>query len=124
MFSNCINIIKLTLKHNKKGFIINNNKNNLNVIKAFIKINVIKFIIIKNNKIIVYLNYHNDKPVFYNITNLYKSSNKKFISLKNLKKLSLKYNWIFLISSSKGLINNYEAINLNVGGLIIAKIWN
>lgn len=124
MFYNCINLIKISTKHKKKGFIINNSKKNINILKAFIKINIIKFINIKNNKIIVYINYKNNKPVFNNIINIFKSSNKKFISLKNLKKISNKHNWVFILSTNKGLINNYEALKLKVGGLIIAKIWN
>lgn len=124
MFYNCINLIKISIKHKKRGFIINNTKKNINILKVFIKINVIKFINIKNNKIIVYINYKNNKPIFINIINLFKNSNKKFISLKNLKKISLKHNWIFILSTNKGIINNYEALKLNIGGLVLAKIWN
>ena len=124
MFVNCINLIKICIKHNKKGFIIKKTNKNINVLKAFIKINIIKFIFIKNNTITVYINYKNNKPVFKNIINIFKSSNKKFISLKNLKKINSKHNWIFILSTNKGIINNYEALKLKIGGLIIAKIWN
>ena len=124
VISNCINLIKMTIKHKKKGFIINNNKKNLNIIKAFLKINIIKFIKIKENKLIVYINYFNNKPVFKNILNIFKPGNKKYLTLKNLKKINKKYNWVFLISSSKGIINSYEAATLKTGGLILAKFWN
>lgn len=124
MFSNCINLINLSIKHNKKGFIINYNSKNINILKVFLKINIIKYMQIKDNKIIVYINYHNDKPVFRNIINLFRVSNKKYISLKNLEKIKKKHNWILILSTNKGILNNYEANNLKLGGLVLAKIWN
>lgn len=124
MFFNCVNIIKLSIKYKKKGFIIHKNNNNMNIIKNFIKINLIKYIFLKNNKIVAFLNYYNNRPVFKNIINLFSYSNKKTISLKNIKKINNKHNWIILISTNKGILNNFEAEKLGVGGLIIAKIWN
>lgn len=122
--SNCINLIKISIKHKKKGFIIINNKKNLTILKAFLKLNIIKFIKIDKEKLIVYINYFNEKPIFNNIINMFKPGNKKYLTLKNLKKINKKYNWIFLISSNKGIINSYEAIKLNTGGLLLAKLWN
>lgn len=120
----CINLIKVSILKNKKGFIIKNNNKNINILKVFLKINIIKFIKIKNDYIIVYINYINNKPVFKNIENMFKPSNKNYISLKELKKINEKHNWIFLISTNKGIINSLDAINLKIGGLLIAKIWN
>lgn len=122
--SNCINLIKLSIIKNKKGFIIINNSKNINILKVFLKLNIIKFIKIKNNYIIVYINYVNNKPVFNNISNIFKSSNKNFITLKEIIKINQKHNWILIISTNKGIINSIDAIKLNVGGLILAKIWN
>ena len=124
MFYKCINITKVCIKHKKKGFIINNNNNNIKILKSLLKINIIKFMVIKNNKIIAHINYHNNAPIFNNIINLFKPSNKKYISLKNLKKITEKHNWILILSTNKGLINSYEALRLKIGGLVIAKIWN
>ena len=124
MFSNCVNLIKISIKHRKKGFIIHKNKKNLEILKNFLKINIINFVKIKDNKIIVFIKYYNNKPTFKNIINIIKPSNKKFISLKDIKKINNKYNWVLIISTNKGIINNYEAANLNVGGLVLAKIWN
>lgn len=122
----CINIIKTTIKSNKKGFILQNNKSNLRILTAFLKIGVIKFIKknTKNKNLLVYINYFDNKPIFTNIINMFKPSNKKFINLKNLKNLSYNKKYIIILSTSKGILNNYEAINANVGGLVIAEIWN
>jgi len=122
--NNCINLLKITILKNKKGFVINNNNKNINTLKPFLKINIIKFMKIDGKHLFVYINYVNNKPVFKNIINLFKPSNKKFIQLKTLIKLNEKYNWIFIISTNKGIINSKEALNLKVGGMIIAKIWN
>lgn len=120
----CSNIIKNCINSNKKGFVIIKNKKNLNNLKIFIKLNIIKFIKIENNKLIVYINYINGKPIFKNIINLYKSSNKKFIKNKEIKKLLINKKYVFILSTNKGIITSYEAINLNVGGLILSQLWN
>jgi len=124
MFYKCVNGLKLSILYNKKGFIIKNTKNNINLLKIFLKINIIKFIKIENKYIYVYINYINNKPVFTNIINLFKPGHKIFISLKNLRKISMKHNWIFILSTSKGLMNSYEAIEKKTGGMLISKIWN
>lgn len=124
MFYKCINGLKLSILYNKKGFIISNNKNNLNLLKTLLKINLIKFLKIEEKKIIVYINYIDNKPVFKNITNLFKPGHKIFISLKNLKKISEKKNWILILSTNKGIINNFEALEKKTGGMLISKIWN
>ncbi len=121
---NCINLIKISILRNKKGFIIKKTNKNINVLKSFIKIKLIKFIKIENNNIFVYINYINNKPIYKNIINLFKPSNKKYMQLQTLKKINEKYNWIFIMSTNKGIINSVEAVKLGVGGLIIAKIWN
>lgn len=124
MFYKCINGIKLSILYNKKGFIIENNKNNLDLLKNLIKINIIKFIKIEDKKILVFINYINNKPVFKNIINLFKPGHKMFISLKNLKKISEKHNWILIISTNQGVLNNFEAVKKKTGGVLISKIWN
>lgn len=124
MFYKCINLIKLTILHNKEGFIIVNNKKNIEVLKIFIKLNIIKFIKIDGKRIIVWINYINGKPIFKNIVNLYKPGHIYTISLKNLKKVSYNHNWILILSTNKGLMNNFEALRNNVSGVLVAKIWN
>lgn len=122
--NNCINIIKTSINNKKKGFIIIKNKKNLELIRQFLKIGVISYVITKNKYLIGFINYKNNKPVFRNIVNIFKPSRKKYISLNNLKKTLSKHNWILILSTNKGILNSLDAVNLNVGGLIIAQIWN
>ena len=122
--NNGVNLLKLAVLNNKKGFVIKKNNLNTNIIKSFIKIGLIKFIKIENKKIIVYINYINNKILFKNIINLWKKNNIKTISYKKLIKINKKYNWIHLISTNKGVLNTYEAIEQKIGGILISQIWN
>ena len=114
----------MSILYKKKGFIIKNNKQNLNILKLYIKINIIKFIKIENKNIFVYINYINNKPIFKNIVNLYKPSHKYSISLKELININNNHNWILILSTNKGLMNNFEAVKKGFSGILIAKIWN
>jgi len=121
---NIINLIKLNLIYKKRKFRIKLNKNEYNLIKMLIKINLIKFIKKNNNTYDIFLNYLNNRPLFNNIKNVYKSSKLIFISNKKLKYITNKYKVILVLNTNKGILTNYEAINLNVGGIIILKLWN
>jgi len=126
MFYNCVNLLKLSIILKKKGFFINNNKKNLELLKVFLKINIIKYVKIEKygKKLFVCINYINNKPVFKNIVNLYKPSRKYNISLKTLECVSKNHNWIIILSTNKGIINNFEAVKYKTGGVVLAKIWN
>lgn len=124
MFYKCVNAVKITILYNKKGFIIQNNKKNLDILKLFLKLRIIKFLKINGNKINAYINYIENKPIFKNIVNLYKPGHKYHISLKNLIKINNNHNWILIISTNKGIMNNFEAEEKKLGGLVLAKIWN
>lgn len=124
MFYKCINSLKISMMYNKKGFITQNNKNNLIILKIFLKLKMVKFLKVDGKKITVYLNYIENKPVFRNIVNMFKPGHKYYISLKNLKRVNDNHNWILILSTSQGVMNSYEAVEKKLGGLVIAKIWN
>jgi len=116
-----INLIKLNLIYKKKILKYNFKKKNINIIKILISLNIIKYIKKNNKNIYIYLN----NIIKYNyIKNLYKPSKKIFLKNEINKKLTLKKKWIFLLSTNKGIITNFEAIKKNLGGIIILKIKN
>jgi len=116
-----INLIKLNLIYKKKILKYNFKKKNINIIKILISLNIIKYIKKNNKNIYIYLN----NIIKYNyIKNLYKPSKKIFLKNEIIKKLTLKKKWIFLLSTNKGIITNFEAIKKNLGGIIILKIKN
>lgn len=99
------------LYNKKNNFLIKKNKKNYNIILKLIKLNIIKYIKFKKNKILININLNvNVRLQNYNNLNL------------NLKKIIQLKNFIFLINTTKGLLLSSENINKKIGGLLIAKI--
>lgn len=114
-----INLIKLNLIYKKKLIKYKYNKKNINIIKILIILNIIKYVKKKNKHIYIYINNLYKKN---NINNLYKPSRLLFLKNKTIKKLTLKKKWIFLLSTNKGILTNFEAINKKLGGIFLLKI--
>lgn len=123
MFFKLLNKIKINNIIKKKILITSLNKNELGLLKKLIKLNIIKFVFKKNNKYIIILNFFKKNKLIFNIKNLFKPSNNKILKFKNIKKIN-NNNKLLIISSNKGIINNYEAEKKKIGGLIISYIWN
>lgn len=118
---NLINLIKINLIYKKKIIKYKYIKKNTNFIKTLINLNIIKYVKKKNKIIFIYINN------FYNknyIKNYIKPSRSLFLKNIIIKKLTLKKKWIFLVSTNKGIITNFEALKKKVGGLLILKIKN
>jgi ribosomal protein S8 len=121
MFFKTLNKIKINNIFKKKILLIDINKNELNFLKKLIKLNIIKYIFKNENKYIIVLNFFKKNKLIFNIKNLYKPSNNSILKAKNVKNINKK-NKILLLTSNKGIINNYEAEKKKIGGLIIAYI--
>jgi len=118
---NLINLIKLNLIYKKKIIKYKFYKKNINIIKILINLNIIKYVKKNNTNIFIYLNNFYKKNY---LNSFYKPSNSIFLKIKIIKKITLKKKWIFLISTNKGILTNFEAIKKNIGGLLILKIRN
>jgi ribosomal protein S8 len=112
--------------YKKKNLKIKIYKNQQQLLKILIQLNMIKFLkkIDNYNNYMIYLTYVNNKPIFSNIKNLYKPSKIYYITLKNLIKFNKNNRSIILMSTNKGVMTNFEAINLKCGGILIAKLSN
>jgi ribosomal protein S8 len=121
MFFKTLNKIKINNIIKKKILLINIKKNELSFLKKLIKLNIIKYIFKKNNKYILILNFFKKNKLVFNIKNLYKPSNNIILKKTNISKINKK-NKILLLTSNKGIINNYEAEKKKTGGIIIAYI--
>ena len=122
MFYKLINLIKLNLKYKKKFFFHKINKKEMVILKILIKYNIIKFIQkTQKNNFIIFLNYKNNNNVF-ELTNLYRPSFKQLISIDEINKITKKKNSIFILSSSKGILTNIEALIKKVGGILVLKL--
>jgi ribosomal protein S8 len=118
-----MNIIKINLLLKKKIVKLKLNKYQLKLIKSLIKINIIKFVKKKSNSnFIIYLNYLNEKPIFQNIINIYKPSKPILVSFKLLKNMTNKHKIILILNTNKGLLTNFEAIQLKIGGQLLLKL--
>ena len=118
---NIINTIKINMLNKKNKIIINYNKKNINILKILLKLNIIKFIIKKNKKIIIIINFLKKNKTIFKLKNLYKNSNYKIIRFKNLKKIN-NNNCLFIISTNKGVILNYDSIKKKIGGVLLTYI--
>lgn len=120
MFYKIINKIKLHLKLKNSIFKTNLVKSDFEIIKIFIKLNIIKSVkLYKKNKFIITINNNSS---FNNFLNLHKPGKPVKISLKNIIKINRKNHKLFIISTNKGLINNLEAEKYKLGGFIILNI--
>lgn len=121
MFFKLINLIKINILNKKNKIILKNLKINKNLLKILIKLNIIKYIILKNNNIIIYLNFFKKNKSIFKLKNTFKKTSLKIIKYKNLKKINKKNN-ILILSTNKGLITNYDAMKKKIGGLIILHL--
>lgn len=96
----------------------------IEIVKLLFKENYIRgFFIEKNNNktyICLFLKYGAHKKVFQKMSAISKlNSEKKFNQI-------IKYNnglGLYIVSSSKGFVTNYDAVKLKLGGNLIIKIY-
>ena len=83
---------------------------------------------VKEKKIVIFLKYFTDKPVISLIEPISTYSTNKYTSVKNLvllKELIKKSNQglgLFILSTSKGILSDYQSIEQNIGGQIILRV--
>jgi len=121
MFYKIISSINNNIRNKKKIILIKKNKKIINLLKFFIKINLIKFIKLKNNYIYINLNLQPINKNLIKLKNLNKISNIKYIKCKNIEKIN-KNNKLLIISSNKGVLDNYTALKKKTGGIIISYV--
>jgi ribosomal protein S8 len=122
MFYKIINTIKINYILKKKNLKIKLNKKDLQILKIFLKLNIIKLIKQNNNVFNISFQYINNDVVFNNIKNLNKPSKPVIVNLKQILEINKKKNHILFLSTNKGLINNFEAEKYKIGGIIILQI--
>ena len=84
------------------------------------------YILIKNkpqNLLRVFLNYDfSDKPVIHGIKRISTPGCRNYVNVDNLPRV-LNGMGIAVVSTSKGVMSNKKAKNLNVGGEVICHVW-
>lgn len=122
MFYKTINLLKMNYHFKKKKLKINLNKKEIQILKIFLRLNIIKLIKNRKNTYEIYFQYIDNEPVFSNILNMCKPSKPFFINLKQIQKINKKNNYIFYLSTNKGVITNFEAEKYKIGGIVILEI--
>lgn len=74
---------------------------------------------IKENNLIVFLKYIQNKPVITKISSISKPGKRFYIKNKNVFKLQGN---LYILSTSQGLVTNIEAKKVNIGGELICQI--
>lgn len=95
----------------------------LNILNIFVREGFIKSykISVNNNyEIEIYLKYKNNQPVFKEIKRLSKSGQRLYIKNNDL---YLQKKGIYILSTSKGILTDLQAKQLNIGGELICKIF-
>jgi len=119
--------IKVAYKSHLVSIKVLKNKLSIKFLYLIYKIGLIRgfFILEKENNIIVFLKYKNNRPSIYDINIISKPSKRIYWTLnvlsKNYRRHSISN--FYIISTSKGLITSNEAILYkNISGEILCKI--
>lgn len=97
------------------------NKKNKSICKYLFKIGLINSFILnkKNNKINIFFSYfYEKKPILY-VKKFSNPGRRRYITYLQLKKMLLYKNNILILSTSKGILNNKEAVIKKIGGELL-----
>jgi len=98
---------------------------NLRILEILEDIGVIRsFSIRENLGCIVSFKYSKqDEPVFFNIKQVSKQTNRVYVSVEQLLKIKDRYDaGFFILSTTKGILTDYECIQNQIGGEVLIKI--
>ncbi len=120
-----LNIIRTHYTIKKKIMIANLNKKDIPFIKILISLNMIKFIKKLDNqkKYLIMINI--ESTFLKNLKTISRPSSIRYIDLKTINKITLKKNWILILSTNKGLTTNLSLRNRSKnGGILLFVIFN
>ena len=117
--------LKNSSKSYKKSVIITNTKQNIKLLDVLYKEGYIlgySFSKYCKNEITVNLKYSNYEPLINNIDFISKPNKEIYCSVKLLSKQKYNNN-LYICSTQKGYMSILDAINNNLGGQLICKIY-
>lgn len=129
LFQNSYNLVlnSLRIGYASKQFdiVIFKNKQVVQFLTILNRVRYIRFFRnIENNKIRVFLNYRNNKPLLNFSKLIFKKSNLRRISCRNICRL-YKYDLgvIYILSTPLGLLTQSEALRMHVGGILVCVLY-
>jgi small subunit ribosomal protein S8 len=124
LLSNLISSLKVANNAKLLKIEVNSSKFCVSVINNLYRLGYIRgFTVKEKNKIVVLLKYINNLPTIKNIFVISTPGRKVYLKSKELSNnLNRKDGGFYLISTSKGIMTDEEAVLLNLGGEVILKI--
>lgn len=120
---NLINIIKIGYLSRKFYVKAHLKEQNVRFIKFLYKQGLIKKYMVKDGSLLIFLRYVNNEPLFKNFVFISKKGYRRYITLKELKKLNqVSGTNTLILSTSVGYLTNVEAFRLKIGGELLYKI--
>jgi ribosomal protein S8 len=107
--------LKNALSVRSESIVISKSLKSINILDVLYKKGFIQSYKVFSKKIIVYLRYLNNKPVFKSFKFLIKSINSKNLSFKNLCKISNKSTTLF-VSTAKGVFTTIDCKKKKISG--------
>jgi small subunit ribosomal protein S8 len=98
---------------------IQKSKKLVEILNILNKEGYIKGFEVKQDILIIFLKYIQNKPVITKITSISKPGKRFYVKNKNVFKLQGN---LYILSTSKGLLTNVEAKKINIGGELICQI--
>ena len=124
LLSNLISSIKVA--NNAKLLKVDSNSSKfcIGVLNNLYKLGYIRgYVVKKQNKITILLKYANNLPVIRNIYVVSTPGRRIYLKRSELENnLSRKQGGFYLVSTSKGIMTDEEAVFLNLGGEVLLKI--
>lgn len=124
LLSNLISNIKVANKAKFPEITAQNSKFCVNVLNMLYRLGYIRGFVLKDKKtVVILLKYKEKVPVIRDIVVVSTPGRRIFLSYKKLmSKLRKKEKGFYIISTSKGLILDYEAVEFKVGGEVLLKV--
>lgn len=116
-----LNLGSMTSKHSIN---VSLNRKNKNICKYLFKCGLINSFVIQKQKkkvTIFFSNYYDKKPIL-SVKKISKPGRKVYVSYFHLKKLLIYKKHFLILSTSKGILNNKEAVTKKIGGELLFVI--
>lgn len=120
MLANLFSLISNNNNSFKNYLIAPKQKQYIQILDILFQEGLIRRYIILNNKIHIFLKYKANLPLIKKITLFSSSKRRRFVTISDMKKLP--FDKIYIISTSKGMMTNANAQQMNLGGELICSI--
>jgi ribosomal protein S8 len=122
LLGNLISQLKAGSMHHKKCVDAKKNKLIIDFCFLLYELGYISSFSVEKNSVRVFFKYSAGRSTLLNIKLLSKSSKKLFVKAQKLNALVKKSSKVHIISTKYGLITGQKAVELNIGGVLLASI--